>query len=178
MVEGLFWGVFTTKDPILFAGGGTNLYVYVGNDPINFIDVYGLCDKKGAGWNIGGKIFGFGNTILGLAYGGIGVAFGGGSPTIGNNAIQFKGSPIHQTIGGMTGSGAITLGNVIVYASPSPSPGTQTHEMQHTFQSEALGPLYLPAHIITGTASTIISSSWWASNPLEWGPNSASPRPW
>jgi len=31
-------GRWTAKDPILFAGGDTNLYGYVGNDPVNFVD--------------------------------------------------------------------------------------------------------------------------------------------
>jgi RHS repeat-associated protein len=31
-------GRWTSKDPILFAGGDTNLYGYVVNDPVNFID--------------------------------------------------------------------------------------------------------------------------------------------
>jgi RHS repeat-associated protein len=35
-------GRWTAKDPILFAGGSTNLYGYVVNDPVNFIDPYGL----------------------------------------------------------------------------------------------------------------------------------------
>ncbi len=35
-------GRWTTKDAILFAGGDTNLYGYVLNDPINFIDPVGL----------------------------------------------------------------------------------------------------------------------------------------
>ena len=34
-------GRWTRKDPILFAGGDTNLYGYVGNDPINNIDSNG-----------------------------------------------------------------------------------------------------------------------------------------
>lgn len=34
-------GRWTAKDPILFAGGQTNLYVYVGNDPVNFVDPEG-----------------------------------------------------------------------------------------------------------------------------------------
>ena len=34
-------GRWTTKDPILFKGGDTNLYGYVQNDPINFVDPSG-----------------------------------------------------------------------------------------------------------------------------------------
>ena len=35
-------GRWTTKDPIGFAGGDGNLYAYVGNDPVNTVDVTGL----------------------------------------------------------------------------------------------------------------------------------------
>jgi RHS repeat-associated protein len=35
-------GRWVSKDPILFAGGDTNLYVYAGSDPINRIDTRGL----------------------------------------------------------------------------------------------------------------------------------------
>ena len=34
-------GRWTAKDPIGFAGGDPNLYRYVGNDPVNFIDPNG-----------------------------------------------------------------------------------------------------------------------------------------
>lgn len=33
---------WTTKDPIGFAGGDTNLYAYVGGDPVNGVDPSGL----------------------------------------------------------------------------------------------------------------------------------------
>jgi RHS repeat-associated protein len=39
-------GRWTAKDPILFAGGDTNLYGYVLNDPINFVDPNALSGKK------------------------------------------------------------------------------------------------------------------------------------
>ncbi len=39
-------GRWTSKDPILFKGGDTNLYGYVLNDPVNFVDTMGL-------WGIG-----------------------------------------------------------------------------------------------------------------------------
>jgi RHS repeat-associated protein len=35
-------GRWTTKDPIGFAGGDTNLYAYVGGDPVNWVDPEGL----------------------------------------------------------------------------------------------------------------------------------------
>ncbi len=34
-------GRWLSKDPILFDGGDTNLYGYVANDPVNFVDYYG-----------------------------------------------------------------------------------------------------------------------------------------
>jgi len=37
-------GRWTAKDPIGFAGGDTDLYEYVSNDPVNWIDPYGLFD--------------------------------------------------------------------------------------------------------------------------------------
>ncbi len=37
-------GRWTAKDPILFAGGDTDLYGYVLNDPVNLIDPLGLWD--------------------------------------------------------------------------------------------------------------------------------------
>src|SRR5262249_53961651 len=35
-------GRWTTKDPLLFSGGDTDFYTYVGNDPINHVDPSGL----------------------------------------------------------------------------------------------------------------------------------------
>jgi RHS repeat-associated protein len=37
-------GRWTAKDPILFSGEDSNIYEYVGNDPINLIDPSGLFD--------------------------------------------------------------------------------------------------------------------------------------
>lgn len=44
----------TAKDPILFRGGDTNLYAYVGNDPVNFIDPAGLQEASPVVWSGGG----------------------------------------------------------------------------------------------------------------------------
>jgi RHS repeat-associated protein len=40
-------GRWTNKDPIGFAGGDTNIYAYVGNDPVNLVDLSGLRDFFG-----------------------------------------------------------------------------------------------------------------------------------
>jgi RHS repeat-associated protein len=41
-------GRFVTKDPIGFDGGDYNLFVYVGNNPVNFVDPMGLYNPFGA----------------------------------------------------------------------------------------------------------------------------------
>jgi RHS repeat-associated protein len=46
-------GRWTVKDPILFAGGDTNLYGYVVNDPVNYADLSGEI-----AWIAGGAIAG------------------------------------------------------------------------------------------------------------------------
>jgi RHS repeat-associated protein len=70
-------GRWTAKDPIGFAGGDTNLYAYVGNDPVN------LFDPTGTGW--------FSNTLRA-----IGVALGiwAGGDQLG--AGRAAGDPIPQ----------------------------------------------------------------------------------
>lgn len=55
-------GRFTTKDPIGFAGGDTNLYVYVLNDPINLIDPMGT-DWVEAMEPVGNFFAGMGDTL-------------------------------------------------------------------------------------------------------------------
>lgn len=39
-------GRWTSKDPILFNGGDTNLYGYVANDPVNWVDPMGLALRQ------------------------------------------------------------------------------------------------------------------------------------
>jgi len=58
-------GRWTAKDPILFAGGDTNLYGYVENDPVNWLDVEGTTKEKAT-------------YQIGLESGGAGKGGGGG----------------------------------------------------------------------------------------------------
>jgi RHS repeat-associated protein len=56
-------GRWTAKDPILFAGGDSNLYGYTWNEPINFIDPIGLWGFGGLGsWaaEVGTGLYGLG----------------------------------------------------------------------------------------------------------------------
>lgn len=56
-------GRWLSKDPILFNGGDTNLYGYVINDPVNFIDPDGLVKKDPAADTGGAAGTGGGGTI-------------------------------------------------------------------------------------------------------------------
>jgi len=44
-------GRFISEDPIGFEGGDVNLYAYVGNNPMNFVDPEGL-EKSDSGYEI------------------------------------------------------------------------------------------------------------------------------
>ena len=47
-------GRWTAKDPIFFAGGDSNLYGYVLNDPVNSFDLEGTGNFQGYAGNKGG----------------------------------------------------------------------------------------------------------------------------
>jgi len=116
----------------------------------------GIADLVGKIWNIP-------NDIIGLAIGLASLPFGG-EISFGENAIQFTDVPFGP-------GGALTLGNVQLYNGSLPTdpgvrydgaPGTFPigfHEQAHTYQSQLLGPLFLPIYMLNGGIS--------ASNPFE-----------
>ncbi len=59
-------GRWLSRDPILFAGGDTNLMAYVANDPVNFIDPSGLLSDDQVAGIIGGAV---GGAAVGAYYG-------------------------------------------------------------------------------------------------------------
>ncbi|MCG8417288.1 MAG: hypothetical protein MJE77_05005, partial [Proteobacteria bacterium] len=62
-------GRWTTKDPIGFAGGDTNLYAYVANDPVNLLDPSGLAWYEYFDWvdPVGNFVMGAVDTATGGA---------------------------------------------------------------------------------------------------------------
>jgi hypothetical protein len=107
-----------------------------------------------------GKLWAAPNTLLGLLLGLPSLAFGA-RIVRGHNALQFLGYPL--------GSGALTLGNVVLYAGCGPDElgagygvapvPLGLHEQAHTLQYERLGPLFLPVYVLAGGISS--------RNPLE-----------
>lgn len=69
-------GRWVSKDPILFRGGQANLYVYVGNDPINLIDPSGRewAQFLAIGLMGAGSVVRFANPVLGYSLMGLGAA--------------------------------------------------------------------------------------------------------
>jgi RHS repeat-associated protein len=176
---------YAQTDPIGL-GGGWNDYVYVEGRPLTFTDRWGLAPwddptlnnpafnspsfQNGKSFGLLGKAWTLPNTAIGILSGSaayIGGLIEGTNPSIciGNNAIQFTGSP--------WGGGAVTLGNTQIFTTLT-GPDTvvptydrtgtvitRFHEEGHTYQYENLGPFFLPAWALFGGPS--------ASNPLESG---------
>lgn len=63
-------GRWTASDPIRFAAGSSNLYLYVNGDPINSADPSGLISGREIGCRIAAGAVGIGCTILCVPFGG------------------------------------------------------------------------------------------------------------
>ena len=121
------------------------------------------CRRNTAG-DILGKLNGAGNTALGALWAGFSYAGGLGAGTdpyfqFGNNSIQMINSPFQYD------NRPVSLGNVQVYGTdPNLGPSGYTisytgsivnngrHEEGHSYQSQFLGSLYLPAEAIGALA--------------------------
>ena len=176
-----------SPDPIGI-DGGLNQFVFCANDPVNFRDPLGL-DFWGDVGSGAGKVWNVPNTAVGVTVGIVGLGISqlpglpGGSVRFRHNAIEFENNPLMF-------AGAITLGNTINYkgceSKKTFGPFAELdngyvwqHEMQHTFQGELLGPLYLPANIL-GAAGGYLSEGDYhgIGNFMETGPSAWPPRMW
>jgi hypothetical protein len=149
--------------------------------------------------DLAGKAWASPNDVIGLTLGIAGMP-GGAMPSFGHNGIQFANNPL------MFSQGAITFGNIMNFGAPFTDPAgniilmgpndplepgiTWTfgdHEMQHTFQGQTLGPLYLPAYGIGMLGAFLQGQTgqglFEAANFMETGPwypitYGLPPRPW
>jgi hypothetical protein len=133
-----------------------------------------------------GTLWGLPNTALGLIIGTVGYGLSylayeldltQNAPgiTFGHNGIMFTNNILTFAPKGY--ENGITFGNVMIVSDTGA--GTGEHEEQHTYQSEALGPAYLPANALSMITGVLTSGS--VHGPaafMEIGPQRNPPQPW
>ena len=107
-------GRWTAKDPILFAGGDTDLYGYSLNDPVNRIDPEGTFGIFGAivggisgaiGGFASGLISGNGSLVAAIAGGAAGGIVGAAVGSLNIFGSSAAGQAIGAVVGGIIGGG-------------------------------------------------------------------------
>ncbi len=87
-------GRFISEDPLGFGGGDVNLYAYVGNDPVNFIDPNGLQVQRptteGVIFNAGSLVGGGGSGIFRGGDAALRAEGGGRMPPSGTRMLPFN----------------------------------------------------------------------------------------
>ena len=125
------------------------------------------CLKRESIFDVVGKIWNLPNTALGLVAGGAGYVVGkvgyalgwySHNPQIqfGHNGIQFLNNPF------MLEEAALALGNAISYSKEKPpwefgpyedpTVNYGLHEEAHTYQSQVLGPAFIPTYLLNSRA--------------------------
>jgi RHS repeat-associated protein len=105
-------GRWTAKDPIDFAGGDVNLYGYVQNNPVNFVDPDGLflTDLLTTAFSyVGDKIFNPSTTHGRIALAGVAGAVSGGIVGTAITAPTVIATPLGAFYGAVTVSAAAML---------------------------------------------------------------------
>jgi RHS repeat-associated protein len=121
-----------------------------------------------------GKILNVPNDIAGLLLGIAGLPFGDqwsfSYDGVGYNGLLITDNPLVST--------AITFGNVINFGPDFPPDEAGLHEMQHTWQGQMFGPLYIPLNLIGGSLGEIFNGAWHGpANFMETGPQMQPPVP-
>jgi len=120
-------GRWTTKDPIRFSGGDTNLYGYVLSDPVNFVDPLGL-EQICSGYC---RILGGNPNTIGSQGGFPGVAVSSGSAAvIPSQWATSKGAltPYIGNISATVGGKELFVGITDVIGGKSPIPGMNVRD--------------------------------------------------
>jgi RHS repeat-associated protein len=141
-------GRWLSKDPILFAGGDTNLYGYVANDPVNWTDPTGKCPLCAVGIAVGG------GAAIGAVSNGFGTYLAGGNAqqiisSAGTGAIA-GGAAVLTSIGAVLGAAptatgvalgvGIDLGIQVLFAPTSLPNGTSLNDVQNGVNAIKNGP--------------------------------------
>jgi RHS repeat-associated protein len=166
-------GRWVSKDPIRF-DGGVNLYVYVGNDPINRIDPSGLVPwvEIAFPWLIALDTANWAGAATSAAN----ILTPGASTSLhwnnGNPIVVLENSPW------TFGNAGLTLGHVVALRHDAKgSAATFQHELAHVKQHDILGPAYLPLHGLAKAFCYAFSSRPIQCDLLEQGPYEDPPCP-
>jgi RHS repeat-associated protein len=147
-------GRFIQRDPIGFAGGDLNLYVYVGNNPVNAVDPEGLTGWFGAGvgalsGGLGGYYSGVQSGAKGLKLAGLtalGIVVGAG---IGFATPQYSGTAAAATVSFLSNTGASFVGQAVVNTTVNLTKGLGVIQSLRN----GVGQVSLPVAITTGVGA-------------------------
>ena len=130
-----YTGKWTTKDPIDFNGGDSNLYGYVLQDPVNLVDVNGL-------WSLGF------DPLTGI-------------PTSAGSSQDINNVFTNQVIGIYGGAAALTFGGALCLAAPEAYWWGMTNPEKAfalaEITNDIFNPSMPPSHPLTQAASGLTS---------------------
>ena len=109
------------------------------------------------------------NTALGVAAGLIVLCLGGRVRFVSGTA-EFHGPIVARLLSGRRGSrpyGAVTLGHVVIGASPARLSALRGHERVHVRQYERWGFLFLPAYALSSLWQLAHGRDWYRDNRFE-----------
>ncbi|MEE8574154.1 MAG: RHS repeat-associated core domain-containing protein, partial [Thermodesulfobacteriota bacterium] len=144
-------GRWTAKDPINFAGGDTNLYGYVLNDPVNFVDPNGL--KRDCYERLVQGLRGVAQLSFGAA--GALVGLGLAPPSFGTSAVLIIGGTATMTIGWANIAEAIFSDDDKLMVDSSTLPGATYEAVTGDKEGAAIIDVVASPSLVSGTVGTL-----------------------